>query len=122
MGGSQDLIATRHRHPTRRPPGAAALLVGASILAVSHVASRGAMGPTTASAPIPAPAAQQQPTASRVAKKEPNEPRRTLEIRVVNGRSGRPEPGVAINSAGRDPARDHRHARAGIDDRRLRAG
>jgi hypothetical protein len=90
MRGSPDFTAATRGQAARLPRGAVAALVGAAILTLAGV------GVHQASA---------QPAATAPAKDDaPDQPPRTLELRVLNARTGRPEPGVAIRP--RIPRRD----------------
>ncbi len=86
MGGSLDFHVPRLAHSV------AALLAGASILMLPDVGVR-----TAAQAPA-------QPPAGDAAKQDASaQPRRTLELRILNARTGRPEPEVTVRP--RIPAR-----------------
>jgi hypothetical protein len=97
MGRSLDSTAARRGQVTRLPRNAAALLVGALMLTRPDVWARLVLGRTAEQAP------SQSPATGAAKKDGTDQPGRTLELRVLNGRTGRPEPGVSIQ--GRIPAR-----------------
>jgi hypothetical protein len=77
---------------------AAAFLVEAVLLTLCDVGTRRARGHIAEQSPA-------QPTATAPAKKDgPEKPRRTLDLRILNARTHRPEPGVSIRVS--IPARD----------------
>ena len=88
----------RRGRATQHSCGTAAVLVGAVLLTLSDVSTRPARGHMVEQSLA-------QPAATAPAKKDgPDQPRRTLELLILNAQTVRPEPGVSIRA--HIPARD----------------